>query len=128
MWHEFKEFLIKQNAVALAIAVVIGVALNTVVQAIVNDLIMPIIGVIKPSGDWSKQIFNVGPVHLGVGDLASALLNFAIVGFVCWRISKIFVKTPPKGPPTTKSCNFCKTTIDIGATRCPNCTSQLSPA
>jgi large conductance mechanosensitive channel len=45
---------------------------------------------------------------------------------VAWRISKIFVKEPPKGPPTTKACSFCKSTIDIAATRCPNCTSQLS--
>ncbi|HVZ78028.1 MAG TPA: MscL family protein [Gemmatimonadaceae bacterium] len=122
MWKDFKEFLIKQNAIALAIAVVIGAALNTVVQAIVNDIVLPLVQLVSPSVKW--QDWNLG--NFKFGDLASAVLNFFIVGFVAWRISKIFVKEPPKGPPTTKACGFCKMTVDIGATRCPHCTSQLA--
>ncbi len=128
MWKDFKDFLIKQNAIGLAIAVVIGVALNTVVQAIVNDVIMPIVAVAQPSGDWVNYTPPLGPFKFPIGHLASAVLNFFIVGFVAWRISKVFVKAPPKGPPTTKSCEFCKMTVDIAATRCAHCTSQLTAA
>jgi large conductance mechanosensitive channel len=122
MWKDFKDFLIKQNAVALAVAVVIGAALNTVVQAIVNDMILPLVQLISPSLAWQEWTFR----NFKFGDLASAVLNFFIVGFVAWRISKVFVKAPPAGPPTTKTCTFCKSTVDIAATRCPNCTSQLA--
>jgi large conductance mechanosensitive channel len=124
MWNEFKSFLLKQNAIALALAVVLGAALNKVVQAIVNDLIMPIISFATPSGDWEKMKFpSTGPVQFGVGDLLSALLNFAIIGLVAWRISKMI--TPP---PTAagRSCPFCKSEIDAAASRCPRCTSQLA--
>jgi large conductance mechanosensitive channel len=124
MWAEFKSFLIKQNAVALAVAVVIGTALNDVVKSIVSDVIMPIVQVVAPGGAWQTWAWK----NFQFGHLAGAVLNFFIVGFVAWRISKIFIKAPPKGPPTTKSCEFCKSTIDIAATRCPNCTSQLSAA
>ncbi|HEX8726781.1 MAG TPA: MscL family protein [Gemmatimonadaceae bacterium] len=131
MWKEFKDFLIKQNAIALAIAVVIGAALNTVVQAIVNDIIMPIVLVAESAaagsaGDVLKWAPQIGPFTFKIGDLLSALVNFVIIGFVAWRISRMFIKPAPAGPPTTKQCSFCKSTIDIGATRCPHCTSQLA--
>jgi large conductance mechanosensitive channel len=123
MWREFKTFLIKQNALALAIAFVLGAALNTVVQAIVNDLIMPVVGVITPKGDWQQAVFDVGPVHLKLGDLAGAVLNFIIIGFVAWRLSKVFTK--PEPAPVTKNCPFCKLSMDPAATRCPHCTSAV---
>ena len=122
MWKDFKDFLIKQNAIALAIAVVVGAALNTVVQAIVNDVILPIVQLVSPSVAWQEWTWH----NFKFGDLASALLNFFIVGFVAWRISKIFVKPAPSGLPATKACQFCKSTIDLAATRCPHCTSQLA--
>jgi large conductance mechanosensitive channel len=127
MWKEFKAFLIKQNALALAIAFVIGAALNTVVQAIVNDIIMPIVGTLTPSGDWQKAVWNVGPIAFGVGDLASAVLNFLIIGFVAWRLSKLFIKEEAPAPaPATKVCQYCRMSIDAAASRCPHCTSALS--
>ena len=127
MWAEFKAFLIKQNALALAIAFVIGAALNTVVQSIVNDVIMPIVAVLTPSGDWQKAVWHVGPVSFGVGNLASAVLNFIIIGFVAWRLSKMFIReAPPAAAPATKVCPFCKMTIDAAASRCPHCTSALA--
>jgi len=125
MWREFKTFLIKQNALGLAIAVVLGVALNTVVQAIVNDLIMPVVAVITPKGDWQTAALDLGPVHLKVGDLAGAVLNFFIIGFVAWRISKLLVKPDPKAP-AVKLCPYCKMPIDPDATRCPHCTSAVT--
>lgn len=127
MWAEFKAFLIKQNALALAIAFVIGAALNTVVQALVKDVIMPIVAVMTPSGDWQTAVWNVGPVAFGVGDLAAAVLNFLIIGFVAWRLSKLFIKeAPPAAAPATKVCPFCKMSIDAAASRCPHCTSALA--
>lgn len=124
MWQDFKGFLIKQNAIALAIAVVLGVALNTLVQAIVNDFIMPIITVAQPAGNWKTAVWTLGPFKFGVGDFVSALVNFIIIGFVCWRISKIFVKEPAPAA-TTKKCPYCKTDVDKDATRCPACTSEI---
>ncbi len=127
MISDFKAFLLKQNIVALAIAVVVGAALSTLVKAIVDDFIMPIVGAVTPSGDWQKATLDLGPVKFGVGNFFAALLNFVIIGFVAWRISKLFIKAevaPPK--PATKDCQFCRMTIAAAATRCPNCTSQLT--
>lgn len=127
MWREFKTFLIKQNALALAVAVVIGAALNKVVTAVVDDFIMPIVGAMTPSGDWQKATLDVGAVKFGVGDFLSALLNFFIVGLVAWRLSKLFIKETPAAAPVTKSCPYCRMgDLDLQATRCPHCTSDLS--
>jgi large conductance mechanosensitive channel len=122
MVKEFKDFLLKQNIIALAIAVVVGTALNALVKSLVDDFIMPIIVAIGPGGDWQKATWNVGPVKFGIGDFAAALINFLIIGFVAWRISKIFIK--PDAPKRT--CQYCKLDIDNAATRCPHCTSQLA--
>jgi large conductance mechanosensitive channel len=125
MWRDFKTFLIKQNALALAIAVVIGVALNGVVQAIVNDLIMPVVGAITPKGEWQTATVDIGLVHLKLGDLAGAVLNFFIIGLVAWWISKVFIKPGEPAAPA-KNCPYCKMAIDPAATRCPHCTSALT--
>lgn len=128
MWQEFKTWLIKQNAIALAIAVVLGVALNDLVQSLVKGWIMPIITVFEPKGAWQTATWDLGPFHFGVGSFVSSLINFIIIGFVCWRISKIFVKEPAPAAPTTKTCPYCITEVNKAATRCPACTSQLSAA
>jgi large conductance mechanosensitive channel len=124
MIKEFKDFLLKQNIVALAIAVVVGTALNTLVKALVDDFIMPIIAALGPGGDWQTATWNVGSVKFGVGDFLAALINFLIIGFVAWRISKIFLK--PEAETPMKDCPYCRMSINAAATRCPNCTSQLA--
>jgi len=126
MLKEFKEFLLKQNVVALAIAVVIATALTTLVKALVDDFIMPIVVAIGPGGEWQKATWSVGPVKFGVGDFAAAVINFLIIGLVAWRISKIFIKPAAEAPK--RNCPFCRMSIDVAATRCPNCTSQLAQA
>lgn len=126
MFKEFKDFLLKQNVVALALAVVVGVALNTLVKAIVDDLIMPIVVALGPGGDWQKATWSVGSVTFGVGDFAAAVINFFIIGLVAWRLSKIFIKPALEAPK--KDCPYCRMSIDAAAIRCPHCTSQLSPA
>jgi large conductance mechanosensitive channel len=126
MLKEFKEFLLKQNVVALAIAVVVGTALNALVKAIVDDFIMPVVVALGPGGEWQKATWTVGPVKFGVGDFISAVINFIIIGFVAWRISKIFIKSADETPK--RKCPYCKMDIDPAATRCPHCTSQLAAA
>ncbi len=125
MWAEFKAFLIKQNALALALAVVIGTALNVLVKAIVDDFIMPIVTVFAPAGAWRTMKWDVGPFHFGVGDFVSALVNFIIIAFVAWRLSKAFI-APEAPKPATKVCPYCRMSIDAAATRCSHCTSELA--
>ena len=126
MWRDFKSFLIKQNALALAIAVVIGTALTRVVTALVEGIIMPIVAVAAPDGAWRTATLDVGPFHFLFGELLAAILNFLIVGFVAWRLSRIFIKPDPGSP--TRSCPACRMSTDAAATRCPYCTSQLAPS
>ena len=128
MWQEFKAFLIKQNALALAIAVVLGAALNAVVQGIVDGLIMPVVAVASPDpAAYEKMTWTIGALVLKPGLLISALINFVIVGLVAWRLTKLFLKETPAEPPkTVKACPFCfMGDLDPQATRCPHCTSQL---
>jgi large conductance mechanosensitive channel len=129
MWREFKGFILRENVLALAVAVVIGAAIGKVVTAVVDDFIMPIVGAVTPSGAWQKATLDVGPIKFGVGDFFSALLNFLIIGFVVWRISKAFLPpTPTPAGPITKTCPFCRMSIDEQATRCPHCTSEIGGA
>lgn len=114
----------KDNFMSLAIAVVLGAAVGKVVQALVDDFIMPIVSSVTPSGDWQKATLDIGSVQFGVGDFVSVLINFVIIAFVVWRVAKLITE-PAAAPVPTKDCQFCKTKIDPAATRCPNCTSQL---
>ena len=125
MLKEFKDFLLKQNIVALAIAVVVGTALNALVKGLVDDFIMPIVVAIGPGGEWQKATWSVGSVKFGIGDFMAAVINFLIIGLVAWRISKVFIKPAAEAP--RKNCGFCKMSIDAAAIRCPYCTSQLAP-
>jgi large conductance mechanosensitive channel len=129
MLREFKAFILKENVLALAIAVVIGAAFGKVVTAVVEDFVMPIVAVVTPSGPWQKATLDIGPLKFGIGDFVAVLINFIIIGFVVWRISKMFIKPAPAGTaPATKPCPYCKMVIDQTATRCAHCTSQLSGA
>ena len=125
MWNEFKAFLVKENVLALAIAVVVGGALNNLVTALVNDFIMPIVAAVTPDPKSWQTAVVPGPIPFKIGDFGSALLNFLIVGFVAWRVSKAFIRPSAAAVPATKNCPFCKMAIDVGATRCAHCTSQL---
>lgn len=129
MLGEFRAFLIKQNVLALAIAVVIGVALGNVVTAMVEHLIMPIVGAAIPGGEWREATLTAGPVVFGVGAFLAALLDFVIIGLVVWQLSKIFMKPAPQSAgPAVKSCPHCTMSIGAAATRCPHCTSALAVA
>ena len=124
MLRDFRNFLLKENFVALALAVVLGGAVGKVVQAVVDDFIMPIVGAITPSGDWQKATWDVGGMKFGIGDFVSVAINFIIIAFVVWRIAKLLEKPAPPAAPV-KDCPFCRMSMDAAATRCPHCTSQL---
>ena len=125
MWREFKAFLVSANVLALAIAVVIGAAMAKVVSALVADFIMPIVGFAVPGGDWRTATWNVGPVKFLVGDFAGAVIDFLIIGFIVWRISKAFIR-PAAAAPAARACPYCRLPIDEAASRCPHCTSELT--
>lgn len=124
---EFKGFLLKQNALALAIGVVIGAAIGRVVGGIVDDLIMPIIGTIMPGGEWrTSQIVLSGTNAIKYGDFIGRLIDFIIVAAVVFLLVKLFVKEEAKPPPpAVKNCPFCLESIPTAAKRCRACTSNL---
>lgn len=124
MIRDFKDFIVKQNFLSLALAVVLGGAVGKVVQAVVDDFIMPVVAAGTPGGEWKTATLDVGAVKFGVGDFVAVLLNFLIVAFVVWRIAKLFEKPAAPAAPA-RACQFCKMEIDAAATRCPHCTSQF---
>ena len=129
MLREFKAFLIKQNVIALAVAFVAGAVTNDLVKAIVDDFIMPIVGAVAPTDSWELWTFPTsGPVQFLVGHFLSVLLNFTIVLFVVWQITRKILRPAPDAKPATRPCPYCKQAIDAAATRCAYCTSQISAA
>jgi large conductance mechanosensitive channel len=124
MLRDFKAFVMKDNFLSLAFAVVLGAAVGKLVQAIVDDFIMPIVGAITPAGNWQTATWNLGSMSFGIGNFVSVFVNFIIIAFVVWRVSKIFEKPAPP-PAATKTCQYCRMEMDPAATRCPHCTSQL---
>lgn len=114
---EFREFLLKQNALALAVGVVIGAAFGRVVSGLVDDLIMPIVGLLAPGGDW-RQI-KLGPFL--VGDFAGRVLDFFIVAAVVFAVVKIFVRETKPAPAPTQTCPQCLEAVPAAAKRCRAC-------
>jgi len=123
---EFKEFLLKQNALALAIGVIIGAALGRVVSGVVEDLIMPVVGLALPGGDWrNAQLPLSGNNAIKYGDLVGRFIDFFIVALVVFAIVKMLLEKPPP-PEMTKTCPQCLETIPLLAKRCRACTSPVA--
>ena len=120
---DFMKFLLKQNILSLAIAVVVGAALSGLVKAMVDGFVMPIVGALTPATGWEKLTISIGPVQFAVGAILSAFINFLVVAFVAWRLTKFFIKE--EAAPPARACEFCRMPIALEATRCPHCTSQL---
>ena len=133
MWREFREFLLKQNALALAGGVIIGGAVGKVVTSIVADLLMPVVGLGLPGGNWREWKYvlsqSVGPDgkdvvnSINYGAFLGTLVDFVIVAFVVFLIVKQFLKPAPATP--TKGCPYCLETVPIGATKCRACASAI---
>ena len=150
MLKEFKEFATKGNIMDLAVGVVIGGAFQSIINSLVNDIIMPAISIITGKVDFSEMVFTVGEASIKYGNFITAIVNFLIIAFSIFiaitymnkftkkmeaislgqveKISKKLGKTKKEEPipePTVKVCPFCFSEIPYKATKCAHCTSDL---
>ena len=146
-WKEFKEFAIKGNAIDLAIGMVVGSAFTSIVNSLVKDIITPLIGALTGGLNYSEWFLaldggeyqtlaeaqEAGAALLTYGNFITAIINFIIVAMVIFIVFKKLLVSHKKKveevvviEPTEKECPYCKTTININATRCPHCTSELN--
>ena len=148
--NEFKTFAMRGNVIDLAIGVIIGGAFGKIITSVVNDLFMPIIGLLTGGTNVSSMFLLLGKVpegaevpetiekakELGIatfnyGNFIQTVIDFILVALCLFLVVKAINKTKKKeapaapAAPTTKTCPFCCTEIAIKATRCPNCTSEL---
>jgi len=134
MYQEFKAFLTKSNALALAVGVIIGAATGKVVSAVVDDLLMPVIGLVLPSGDWREAKVVLRTVvdakgkttesAITYGHLLGTFVDFFFIALVVFLITKALLKPPPAAP--TKSCPECLESIPEQARRCKACGSAVA--
>jgi len=137
MIAEFRGFLTKTNALALAIGVIIGAAVSNVVSALAADLLMPVISLFMPGGDWRQAKYVIryttdaaGKVTenaLLYGHFLGTIIDFLIISFVVFLIVKALVKpvpTPPAQP--MKACPECLEMVPAAAKRCRACTASLA--
>jgi large conductance mechanosensitive channel len=146
MFKEFKEFAMRGNVLDMAVGIIIGAAFGTIVTSMVNDVIMPPIGLLLGNVDFSN-IFAVlregktagpyaslasakaaGAVTLNVGVFINTVINFLIVAFAIFLLIRSVNRFKRESAPTTKDCSFCLSSVPIKATRCPHCTSELKAA
>ncbi len=130
--QEFKEFALRGNVMDMAVGIIIGAAFTAIVTSLVDDIISPLIGLFVKV-DFNHLVGTVMGVEIKYGAFIMAIINFLIVALVLFSIIKamnkaasVAKKEEEEEAPTTKVCPFCKSEIDIEATRCPNCTSELT--
>jgi large conductance mechanosensitive channel len=133
MGRAFRDFLLKQNALALAVGVIIGAAVGKVVASLVADVLMPLISLGLPAGEWraAKIILSesVGPDGkpvvnaINYGTFVGTIIDFAIVAFAVFMIVRYLLRPAPDAP--TKVCPFCRETIPAEAKKCRACTSAV---
>jgi large conductance mechanosensitive channel len=151
MLKEFREFAMRGNVIDLAVGIIIGAAFGKIVSSLVDDMLMPPLGLLLGKVDFASLFISLSGTHydsiaaakaagaatLNYGLFINAVVNFAIVAFAVFilvrylnRLSGKFAAPEPTAPqaPTTKECPFCLSTISLKATRCPQCTSQLTSA
>ena len=146
MWKEFREFAMRGNVVDLAIGIIIGAAFGRIVTSLVNDILLPPIGLVLGNVDFSNLFINLSPTPyaslaqakaagaptINYGLFLNTVLNFLIVALAIFLlvrgINRLHRQAEPPAGPTTKLCPFCDSTISVKATRCPQCTSELQAA
>ena len=123
MLKEFKEFAMRGNVVDLAVAVIIGGAFGKIITSLVDDILMPVIGLFTGGIDLSERMIGV----VKWGAFVQNTIDFLIIAFVIFLMVRAMNRMKREEPttPTTKECPHCFTTIPLKATRCPNCTSEL---
>jgi large conductance mechanosensitive channel len=144
MLKEFKDFAMRGNVLDMAIGIIIGTAFGRIITSLVNDVIMPPIGLLLGRVNFTSLFFNLsgtpyaslaeaqaaGAPTINYGLFLNAILDFVIVAFVIFllvRQMNRLTRKPEPAPavPTSKDCPYCLSSIPIKATRCPHCTSQL---
>jgi len=144
MLKEFKEFIMRGNVLDMAIGIIIGGAFGKIITSLVNDILMPPIGVLLGNVDFANLFVNLsgkpyasladakaaGAATINYGLFVNTIIDFVIVAFVIFLLVRAVNRMrrqqeAPPAVPTTKECSYCLSSIPIKATRCPNCTSQL---
>ena len=142
MLKEFKEFVMKGNVIDLAVAVIIGAALGRIITSLVNDIIMPPLGLLLGNVNFTDLFISLngtkyatladaqaaGAATINYGLFINTIIDFILVALVIFLIIRQInrmKRAPAPAAPTTKECPHCFTQIRIPATRCPNCTSDL---
>jgi large conductance mechanosensitive channel len=129
MLKEFREFAMRGNVMDLAIAVIIGGAFGKIITSLVSDVLMPLIGLALGGVNFSEQAIVVGAAVIKWGAFVQSIIDFIIIAFVIFMLVRTMnrlKKTEPAPAPTAKDCPYCFTSIPIKASRCPNCTSELT--
>jgi large conductance mechanosensitive channel len=143
MFKEFKEFAVKGNVMDMAVGIIIGAAFGKIVASLVDDVILPPLGLLLHHVDFSNLFVTLGggdfptvaaakaagAPTLNYGLFLNSVLDFLIVGFVVFIMVKQinrWKKAPAPAIPNTRDCPYCLTPIPLKATKCPACTSQLS--
>jgi large conductance mechanosensitive channel len=147
---EFRTFAVRGNVVDMAVGIIIGAAFTSVVNSLVNDLLMPPLGVLVGGVDF-QNLFVVlragtgpgpyatleaareaGAVTLNLGLFVNALISFTLVAFAVFllvrAVNRLRAKETPPPPPSTRKCPFCISDIPLAATRCSQCTSEVEAA
>ncbi len=144
MWKEFREFAMRGNVVDLAVGVVIGAAFGKIVTSLVNDIIMPPLGVILGKVDFSNLFIDLSGKHyaslaeakaagaatINYGVFINNILDFIIVAFAIFLVIRGINRlhsAPPPASPTSRPCPYCLTVIPLAATKCSACTSEVAP-
>ena len=141
MIKEFKEFALRGSVLDMAVGIIIGAAFGKIVTSLVNDILMPPIGLILGKVDFSNMYANLsgtaypslkaamdaGAPTINYGLFVNAIINFLIVGFVIFLLIRQVnrLAKPAAAPVTTKDCPFCCTAIPLAAKKCGHCTSEL---
>ena len=133
---EFKEFISRGNVMDMAVGIIIGGAFTGIVNSLVNDIINPLIGMIGGTDLTGYTLVLKDDATLNYGSFLTAIINFLIMAVVVFILIKTIntmskaltrkKKEEEPAAPTTKVCPFCKSEVNIEATRCPHCTSELS--
>ena len=147
MLREFREFIARGNAFDLAVGIIMGTAFGAIVTSLVNDVVMPPVGLLLGGVDFANLFVSLsgqtypslaaakaaGAATINIGVFMNTLLNFLIVAFVIFMLVRTVNRlkrqpAPAPAVPTSKECPHCLSTIPIKATRCAHCTSELRPS
>ena len=132
LYREFKEFIDRGNVMDLAVAVLMGAAFTAIINALVGDLVTPLLSILTMGVDFNSLEFTIGTgdnaAVVKYGSLISAVINFLVVALVVFFLVKGINTLSRKKPPTpepTKTCDYCAEEIPAAAIRCPKCTTVL---